>query len=118
MAGGKGKINEYNQSLTPEQRKNNAKRAASRRRPRAKINKDIRSIARMINTAPAGSDLLTALAMLNIRDAHVSNAAGIALSVYQAAINGDMRAVEKWEKYVGQAADGGKGGGVQIIDDL
>lgn len=118
MAGGKGKINEYNQSLTPEQRKNNAKRAASRRRPRAKINTDIRSIARIINTAPAGGDLLTALAMLNIQDANVSNAAGIALSVYQATINGDMRAVEKWEKYVGQATDNGEEGGVQILDDL
>lgn len=118
MAGGKGRINEYNQSLTPEQRKSNAKRAASRKRPRAKINTDIRNIAKLINNAPAGNDLLTALALLNIRDATVSNAAGIALSVYQAAINGDMKAVEKWEKYVGQAGDGNAGGGVQIIDDL
>lgn len=118
MAGGRGRINEYNQSLTPEQRKNNAKRAASRKRPRAKINTNIRSIARTINSAPAGSDLLTALAMLNIRDANVSNAAGIALSVYQAAVNGDMKAVEKWEKYVGQASESDAGGGVQIIDDL
>lgn len=56
----------------------------------------------MINEAQAGEDVLTGLAMLNIRDAEVSNAAGIALAVFQAAINGDMKAVEKWEKYVGQ----------------
>ncbi|MCI8438100.1 MAG: hypothetical protein HFF73_01110 [Oscillospiraceae bacterium] len=75
----------------------------------------------MINAAPAGQDLQTALAMLGIRGVSVSNAAGIALAVYQAAINGDMKAVEKWEKYVGQFVkdeEKNTDGGVQIIDDM
>ena len=118
MAGGPGKIDEYNKSLTPEQRKINAKRAGRAPKKNARRNSDIRSIARLINEAQAGEDVLTGLSMLNIRDADVSNAAGIALAVFQAAIDGDMKAVEKWEKYVGQSSDGPEEGGVQIIDDL
>lgn len=102
MAGGRGKINEYNKSLTPEQRKNSAKKAATAPRKNAGRITDIRKIAKMINEAPAGDDLQTALSMLNINDKNVSNAAGIALAVYQAAIDGNINAVEKWERYVGQ----------------
>ena len=75
----------------------------------------------MINNAPAGQDLQTALAMLGIHGVMVSNAAGIALAVYQAAINGDMKAVEKWEKYVGQFMkedERNTDKGVQIVDDM
>ncbi len=122
MAGGPGKIDEYNKSITQEKRKQNARKAGRSPKKNARRNSDIRSIAKLINAAPAGSDLQTALAILGIKDANVSNAAGIALAVYQAAINGDMKAVEKWEKYIGQyvrdAPDGDSGGGVQILDDL
>ena len=121
MAGGPGKINEYNRTLTPEKRKANARKAGRAPKKNAKRNADIRSIARLINDAPAGESILDGLAMLNISDENVSNAAGIALSVYQAAINGDMKAVEKWEKYVGQFVkdeQNDTGGSVQIIDDL
>lgn len=117
MSGGKGKINDYNKSLTPEQRKESAKRAAKSPRRNAGKIADIRKIAKMINEAPAGEDLLTALALLNIREPKVSNAAGIALAVFQAAINGDMKAVEKWEKYVGQhkEADGDGNGAMEDL---
>lgn len=120
MAGGKGKINEYNQSLTPEKRKRNASKAGSAPKKNAGRNCDIRKIARMINEAKAGNDVLEGLAMLNINDADVSNAAGIALAVFQAAINGDMKAVEKWEKYVGQFEKGScdDDNGVNIIIDV
>lgn len=123
MAGGPGKINEYNQSLTPEQRKESARNAAKAQRPNLRVNSNIRRIAKMINKAPAGADMQTALAMLGITDAQVSNAAGIALAVFQAAVNGDMKAVEKWEKYVGQyEKDDEKskqaGGEVKVIIDV
>lgn len=116
MAGGPGEINEYNQTLTPEERKANARKAA--RAPRPKSN--IKRIAKMINAAPAGTDIQTALRMLGLTDVNVSNAAGIALAVYQAAVNGDMRAVEKWEKYNDQEDRPEKNtdGGVRIIDDM
>lgn len=102
MAGGPRKIDEYNKSLTPEQRKKNARRAATAPRKNAGRIVDIRKIARMINEAPAGKDLTDALLKANIQTEGMTNAAGIALAVYQAAIDGDMKAVEKWESYVGQ----------------
>lgn len=118
MAGGPGKINEYNETLTPEQRKRNAIRAGRAKRPGLRMNANIRKIAKMINKAEAGDDLKSALRMLNVDDENVSNAAGIALAVYQAAINGDMRAVEKWEKYVGQDDKVDTDGKVEIIIDV
>lgn len=118
MAGGPGKINEYNKSLTPEKRKQNARKAGKTPKKKSVIT-DIRKIAKMINDAPAGADLRAALSDANIRDENVSNAAGIALAVYQAAIDGDIKAVEKWEKYVGQydkkESDSGK---VEIVIDV
>ena len=109
MPGGKSKIDEYNKSLTADERKANAKKAGKKSGKKRKLNSDIRSIARKINDAPAGEDLKTALGVLNVDGASFSNAAGIAMAVFQAAINGDMKAVEKWENYVGQSektADG------------
>ena len=114
---GRGKIDEYNKSLTPEERKLSAKRAATAPRPKARLNSNIRRIAKAINKAPAGTKLKEALEMLNVDGEDFSNAAGIALAVFQAAIDGDMRAVEKWEKYVGQEEMHGDGG-VRIVDDL
>ncbi len=124
MPGGRGKINEYNQSLTPEQRvarakalsaAGNAAQAAKRRQI-----KDIKTIAKIVNNAPAGADLKAALKRLGIENENLTNAAGIVLAVYQAALNGDMKAVEKWESYIGQA-DRSKGSAapfVQIVCDL
>lgn len=125
MAGGAGKINDYNQSLTPEQRKINAKKAnkasqeAKRRQKELKETRlaDIRAIAKIINDAHASPDLVEALGMANVRDHAVTNAAAIAMAVFQAAMDGNMKAVEKWEKYVGQSDETG-GAGVQIIDDV
>ena len=118
MAGGSGKIDEYNKSLTPAIRKANARKAGKRSRAGAyQRNRDIRAIARIINDAPAGEDIQTAPAMLNIEDETLSNAAAIALAVFQAAVNGDMKAVDKWEKYVGQS-EGDQVEPVTIIIDV
>ncbi len=125
MPGGRGKIDEYNKSLTPEQRAARAKELsaagnAAQAKRRRQI-KDIKTIAKIVNNAPAGADLKEALKRLGIENENLTNAAGIVLAVYQAALNGDMKAVEKWESYVGQA-DKSKGGSaapfVQIVCDL
>jgi hypothetical protein len=118
MPGGRGKIDEYNKSLTPEQRKANAKRAASR--PRKKV-KTIREIARIINEAPAQKAAMEGLKNLGLTDKDMTNAALIAASVFRAAFEGDMKAVEKWERYVGQTdatADSGNGVIMDMIADL
>lgn len=102
MPGGKGKINEYNKSLTPEQRKANAKKAATAPRQKSKT---IRQIAREINNAPAQKKARKALQELGVADEDMTNAAMIAASIFRAAFNGDMRAIEKWEQYIGQSDD-------------
>lgn len=122
---GTNNIAKYNASTTPEQ-KAAQQRAASAagvaaRKKQAKQIKDIKTIAKIVNNAPAGADLKAALKRLGIENENLTNAAGIVLAVYQAALNGDMKAVEKWESYVGQA-DKSKGGSaapfVQIVCDL
>lgn len=122
MAGGPGKINEYNQSLTPEQRKKNARKAgiaSGESRTSSRIC-DIRQIAKMINEAPVrDEELLKGLNRLGIYDESLTNAAGIALAVYCAAIDGDMKAVEKWERYTGQYIKGeGEDPKAEIMDKL
>lgn len=101
MAGGRGRIDEYNKSLTPEQRKLNAKKAGST--PRRVPLKTIREIARVINDAPAQEGARAGLEKLGLDDADMTNAALIAAAVFRAAFEGNMNAVEKWERYVGQA---------------
>lgn len=121
MAGGKGKINDYNKSLTPEQRKNNAKRAA--RAPRRKT-KTLKQIAAIINEAPAQAAAKEGLKKLGLDDEDMTNAALIVAAVFRAAYEGDMKAVEKWERYIGQsmtaasADDEGNGSLTELIEGL
>lgn len=118
MPGKPGNIDAYNKSLTPEQRRANAQRAA--RKPRRKI-KTIREIAKIINEAPAQKAAMEGLKNLGLTDKDMTNAALIAASVFRAAFEGDMKAVEKWEKYVGQTdatADSGNGAIMDLIADL
>ena len=118
MPGGPGKIDEYNKSLTPEQRKANARRAA--RKPRKKT-KTIREFAKLINEAPALKEAVGALQSLGLNDKEATNAAAIAAAVFRAAIEGDMKAVEKWERYIGQTdatAESGNGVIMDLIADL
>lgn len=99
MAGGKGKINEYNKTLTAAQRKANAKRAA--KAPRKKT-KTLKQLAKIINEAPVQEAAKAGLEKLGLDDKDMTNAALIVASVFRAAYEGDMKAVEKWEKYIGQ----------------
>lgn len=118
MPGGPGKINEYNKSLTPEQRKINARRAGKASRKRVKT---IREIAKVINEAPAQKGAMEGLKSLGLSDKDMTNAALIAASVFRAAFEGDMKAVEKWEKYIGQTdatEDTGNGVIMDLIADL
>ncbi len=118
MPGKPGNIDAYNKSLTPEQRRINAQRAA--RKPRRKT-KTIREIAKIINEAPAQKAAMEGLKNLGIADKDMTNAALIAAAVFRAAFEGDMKAVEKWERYVGQTdatEDNGNGVITDLIADL
>lgn len=120
MPGGAGKINEYNKSLTPEKRKENARRAGSA--PKKKSVCTMRQIAKMINDAPAAEEAKKGLENLGLDDETMTNSALIVAAVFRAAFQGDMKAVEKWEKYIGQhdSADDETGNGLlaELIDGL
>ncbi len=118
MAGGPGKINEYNKSLTPEQRKASARKAAQA--PRKSYT--LKQLAKVINSAPAQEGAKQGLEKLGLSDEQMTNSALIVAAVFRAAFNGDMRAVEKWEKYIDQhdAIDDDTGNGMlaDLIDGL
>ncbi len=101
MPGGKGRINEYNESLTPEKRKENAKNAA--KSPKRHRTKQIREYARAICRNPAPDAARAALAKYGICDEDSTTSALIALGIVEAALSGDMKAVEKVEKYLHEA---------------
>ena len=98
MPGGKGKINEYNKSLTAEQRKASAIKAATAPRK----SKTIREFVKAICENPAPAAAKKSLAEFGIENEEMKTAALIALSIVRAAIEGDMKAVEKVERYLGQ----------------
>lgn len=118
MAGGPGKINEYNKSLTPEQRKASARKAAQA--PRKTYT--LKQLAKIINAAPAQDGAKQGLEKLGLSDEQMTNSALIVAAVFRAAFQGDMKAVEKWEKYIGQhdSADEETGNGLlaELIDGL
>lgn len=101
MPGGKGKINEYNKSLTAEERKKNAKTAGSspKKKPSLPL---IRDITKKIIAAPAPDSLKDTLAEFGLEGEDLTIAAGIAFAVVRAALEGDLKAVEKVERYTGQ----------------
>ncbi len=119
MAGGPGKINEYNQSLSPEERKESARRAGNT--PKTKRVKTIREIAKIINEAPAQKGARDGLAKLGLKNKDMTNAALITAAVFRAAFEGDMKAVEKWERWIGQTdAQAESGGGIlaELVETL
>lgn len=114
MPGGRGKINEYNNSLTPEQRKKHASKAG--KAPKRQVAKTIRQIAQIINDAPAQEGAKAGLAKLGIKDEDMTNAALIAAAVFRAAFEGDMKAIDKWERYIGQSDRNDEDGNGQLAD--
>lgn len=111
---GRGKIDEYNKTLTKEERVKSAKKAAKAsakvRGEKKGLNKTIRQFARMINDAKATDDAIEELKKLGL-DENATNGAVIAASVFMAAFNGDMKAVDKWERYIGEDDRGTDGEG-------
>lgn len=118
MAGGAGKINEYNKSLTPEERKENARKAGSAPKHACTL----KQLAKIINAAPAQEGAKQGLEKLGLSDEQMTNSALIVAAVFRAAFNGDMKAVEKWERYIDQhdAIDDDTGNGMlaDLIDGL
>lgn len=118
MAGGKGKINDYNKSLTPEQRKANASKAGKASRQKAYT---MKAIAKLINNAPAQPEAKKGLKKLGLEDEQMTNSALIVAAIFRSAFEGDMKAIEKWEQLIDQSyndENAGNGKLADLIDGL
>ena len=97
-------INEkINMQRTPEERREAARIAGKASVAARRAKKSIREIALVINEAPAQEAAREGLEKLGISTEDMTNGALIAAAVFRAAFEGDMKAVDKWERYVGEA---------------
>lgn len=117
MPGGFGKIDEYNKSLTPEQRKINASRAG---RAGGKKTKAMRDIAKVIAMAKAPEETKETLKMLGIEDEDMTNSALLVSSLFKAAFDGNMGAFDRFMTLAGETAtqEEGQGKLASLIDAL
>ena len=104
----KGAIDKYNKSRTQKERIESAVKAGKASGEARRRKKTIREIAACINaTRPADEEVCRNLRAMGVKDGDITNGALIASAVFTAAISGDMKAVEKWERYVGQTDTSG-----------
>ncbi|MBR5285394.1 MAG: hypothetical protein IKU30_00705 [Clostridia bacterium] len=82
----------------------------------------IREIAEIVgNTKIKQKKLIDQLREIGVPDEDLTNNAVILAAVYRAAIHGDLKAVEKWERYIGQAdtlLNADEGSLAELIDGL
>ena len=104
-------IRAYNESLTPEQKREVCSKAGKASGEARKKAKTIREIARLINENKAPKEAEANLKALGIQKEDMTCAAVVAMSVFMAASQGDIKAVEKWERYIGQTDDSEEGQG-------
>ncbi len=68
--------------------------------------KTLSELAKIINGSEVtGEKARKQLKLLGIKDDDMTNAALIVSGIFRAAFEGDMKAVEKWERLTGQAED-------------
>ena len=83
--------------------------------------KTISELAKIINNSRVGSKKAKEqLEALGLTDEDMTNAALITAAIFRAAYEGDMKAVEKWERLTGQADEGKRHNGqlADLIDGL
>jgi hypothetical protein len=83
--------------------------------------KTMSELAKIINKSKVkGEKARKQLETLGIDDEDMTNAALIVSAIFHAAFEGDMKAVEKWERMTGQAEDQQKHNGqlADLIDGL
>lgn len=117
MPGGFGKIDEYNKSLTPEQRKESARRAG---KASAKKTKSMKEIAKIIAMAKAPAETQAALAELGLENEDMTNSALLVSGLFRAAFDGNMGAFDRFMSLAGEntASDEGQGKLASLIDAL
>lgn len=83
--------------------------------------KTMKQLAKLVGeTAVSNPKLVKQLTELGVPEDEITNNALVLAAVFQAAIHGDMKAIEKWEKYIGQFEDKAEedDGKVEIVIDV
>ena len=99
---GPGQIDEYNKTLTADQKSERGRKAGKQSGKSRRRKKLLREFALIINDAPVQAEAREGLARLGIKEKDMTNAALVVAGVFRQAYKGDMKAVEKWERYIGQ----------------
>lgn len=66
--------------------------------------KDLRDLAKMIAAAPASAKDTKALEKIGIEEENATNNARVVAAVFEEAVGGNIKAVEKWEQYTEDAS--------------
>lgn len=99
-------IRDLNARLTPEERSRSASKAGKASQAAQRKKRTLREIARIVNESRAPEDARETLRELGLGDEEMTNAAIVVASVFKGVVRGDMKAVEKWEEYIGEHNDG------------
>ena len=109
-------------NLKPAFNSETAREAGKKSAESKKAKKPIRELARMVgDTRVTSNKLKKQLADMGVPENELTNNALIMAAVFQAAVHGDMKAIEKWERYIGQedkGADAKNGQLADLIDGL
>ena len=103
MANNQNLIPQAHKLTVEEQSKGGIASGESRR-----AKKSMSELAKIIANTPASDKNKKKLAQLGIEDEEATNNAAVVASVYHSALSGDMKAVEKWEKYTETVSDDDK----------
>lgn len=109
MAGGKGKIADYNATLTPEQRKQSASKAGSASGKKRKEKKELKAIAKTLLDMAlkpgqvADIDEISSVAEMDKSNMDVRT--GLLLAAIKKGLEGDMKAQEMLFTLTGEKVD-------------
>ena len=112
MSGGRGKINEYNKSLTPEQRSLQASRAQRARTEKAKRRKAFREVAKdVLDLRLKGTgevleaDIAKSFAEFGLYDRDMTVRTAIILALTKKALSGNIQAISMLFALTGEDLD-------------
>ena len=93
---------------TKEEQKEIARKGGKASGVARRQKKALSDLARMIAEAPASAKDTKALARIGIEEESATNNARVVAAVFEEAVSGNIKAVEKWEEYTEEAADSDK----------
>ncbi len=91
-------MQEYQASLTPEQRSENARKGAEGKKEK----KTLRELTAILMDGIAPAEAQATMAALGLTKEQMTNKMLLVVSLFRLAVDGDMKAIEKIEDYIGE----------------